>query len=235
MRFLIRIQRWILDTLFPPHCVSCKSEGDFLCEACLAGLQKQKIRSGQKKGMYRPSEFKYLDGVIYALDYAKNPSIKAAIEQFKYRFNQELAVYFSDLILEKLKELKMAQNKIIHLIPVPLHKKRLNWRGFNQAKVIAQALKERALTFNLKVTPLLERIRHTDQQAKLGRQERLRNLVDAFHMNKKFVQYNPDPNHLYFLVDDVCSTGATLENGAKALKEKGFNKIYGLVVARAFK
>ena len=109
--------------------------------------------------------------------------------------------------------------------------------------------------------PILERIRETKQQARLNKKERHENLKEAFQLNTKIVQdftYTWGPNirywgerikgvrenfkrengkkkPLYFLVDDVCTTGSTLENCAEVLKRNGFDKVYGLVVARAFK
>jgi len=199
--------------------------------------------------------------VIYGLDYAKNPQIKAAVKQFKYRFTQELADTFADLIAEKIGELSMVKGRSIILIPVPLHKKRLNERGFNQAEVIASAVADRLP--GVKVHPLLERVRYTSQQAKLNKKGRHENLEGAFIMNKKCVQdfdahvgpqfnwgvrkkgekekYNKKKkerkknNSIYFLVDDVFTTGATLENCAQVLKENGLKRVYGLVVARALK
>ena len=171
--------------------------------------------------------------MIYGLDYAKNPQIKAAIKQFKYRFTKELADHFANLIVEKIGELNMVKNRQIILIPVPLHKKRLNERGFNQAEVIARAVANH-LPDQIKIIPLLERIRHTKQQAKLDKEGRHKNLEGAFKLNKFCVQ-KYSSNNLYFIVDDVCTTGTTLEHCTKALKENGFGKVYGLVIARALK
>ncbi len=227
----MRVLKLILNTLFPPVCVSCKKEGDFLCMECLKSLNKKKIRPHYQK--YEDSDLHCLDGVIYALDYAKNPQIKAAVKQFKYRFTKDLADYFADMITEKIGELNMTKNRRIILIPVPLHKKRMNERGFNQAEVIARAVAGR-LPEQIEVMPLLERIRHTDQQAKLDKKARHENLKGAFILNKKFVQ-EYDSKNLYFIVDDVCTTGSTLENCTRVLKGGGFEKVYGLVVARALK
>ena len=228
MRFL----KLLLNTLFPPVCVSCKKEGDFLCLDCLKSLSKKKIKSHYQK--VPDPDFRHLDGVIYALDYAKNPQIKAAIKQFKYRFTQDLADHFANLIVEKIGELNMAKRKRIILIPVPLHKKRLNYRGFNQAEMIANAVQRKLPKEKAKVIEMLKRIRHTKQQAKLDKEGRHENLEGAFKLNKFCVQeYNP--KNLYFIVDDVCTTGTTLEHCTKALKENGFEKVYGLVIARALK
>lgn len=198
-----------------------------MCENCIKSLCKQKIRPLNPQ-FQKTSEFKHLDGVIYALDYAKNPQIKSAIQQFKYRFTQELADYFGDLISEKVEELNMVKNRTIYLVPVPLHKKRLNYRGFNQAEVISNAVKQRRA--GTKISPILKRVRHTEQQAKLSKHERHQNLESAFEVGDFSTI---DSEGVTFIVDDVCTTGATLENCAKVLKENGVKKVYGLVVARS--
>ena len=255
MRILKALKEFILNTLFPPVCVSCKKEGDFLCINCLRGLSKKKIRGSYHYSDKKDPDIHHLNGVIYGLDYAKNPSIQAAVKQFKYRFTEEMAEWFADLMVEKIRELKMTKNRRVILIPVPLHKKRLNYRGFNQAEVIAKAIQNRLPTM-VEIRPYLERVRHTDQQAKLDKEGRHRNLKGAFKirntfchsdrrrdviyhisMNKKCIQEqkNCSQNPIYFLVDDVFTTGATLESCAEILKSNGFKKVYGLVVARSFK
>lgn len=129
----------------------------------------------------------------------------------------------------------MIKNKQIILIPVPLHKKRLNYRGFNQAEVICNVLKEK-VGDSATISHAIQRKRHTAQQAKLNKTERHKNLEDAFTIEKKVRLANRTyENDIFFIVDDVCTTGSTLENCAKVLKESGINKVYGLVVARAFK
>ncbi len=234
MRFLKALKELILNTLFPPVCISCKKEGDFLCVDCLKNLDKKKIRSNGRK--IDDPDIHYLDGVIYALDYAKNPQIQAAVKQFKYRFTEELAEYFADLMIEKIGELNMAKKRKIILIPVPLHKKRLNYRGFNQAEVIAKVIQDR-MGNEAEVIPMLKRVRHTDQQAKLNKSERHKNLKGAFILNKKCIheQKMYTKNTIYFIIDDVFTTGATLESCAEVLKGSGFEKAYGLVIARAFR
>lgn len=169
-------------------------------------------------------EFKYLDGVIYSLDYKKNPAIQAAIRQFKYKFTQDLSDLFGELISNKLYELNMNRGKTNVLIPVPLHKKRLNYRGFNQAELIAKSVSGD----NILVKNALVRIRNTDQQAKLSKEEREINLSNAFEVKGLDID-----DSIHFIVDDVCTTGSTLESCAKALKRFGLKKVYGLVVARS--
>jgi len=219
----------LLNLFFPPRCVSCKQEGDFLCKNC---VQELKIYPLKAKSVYPSSEdFEFLDGVIYGTDYAKNPQIQAAITQFKYRFTRELVGEFGQIISDKLKELAMIRNKKTVLVPVPLHKKRLNYRGFNQAELIAR---ESALRFGEKaaVHSILSRVKNTSQQAKLNKHERRQNLAEAFEVSGDISLLT---GKVCFVVDDVCTTGSTLDNCAKVLKECGIKKVYGLVVARAFK
>jgi len=222
----------LFNYLFPPVCSSCKKEGEFLCKKCISGLNI----SGIKPISHHPSslEFKYLDGVIYGLDYGTNPAIKAAVRQFKYRFTKELVEYFGGLIADKLKQLRMNRGKTLVLIPVPLHRRRLHYRGFNQAELIARSVSEK-FGERIEVRTLLKRIRHTSQQAKLSKLERQENLDSAFVIDDFEYFDNFLEGRLFFVVDDVCTTGATLDNCAKVLKKAGVGKVYGLVVARAFK
>lgn len=176
-------------------------------------------------------EFEHLDGVIYGADYAENPGLKSAIAQFKYKFNKQLTDYFAELVSQKMKELGMLKQKEAILIPVPLHKKRLNYRGFNQAELIAYASAARYGDRTDVLTPLT-RVKNTSQQAKLNKTERHQNLKEAFEITGDISRLS---DKVCFLVDDVCTTGATLDRCAQALKEKGLKKVYGLVVARAFK
>lgn len=225
----MRLFEQLLNLFFPPRCVSCKQEGDFLCKNC---VQEFRIHSLKTKSIHPSSEdFEYLNGVIYGADYAKNPQIQAAITQFKYRFTRELVGEFGRLIGDKLKELGMLRNRQVVLIPVPLHKKRLNYRGFNQAKLIAC---ESAIQFGDKATiyEMLSRVKNTSQQAKLNKLERRQNLAEAFEVSGDIGLLT---GKVCFVVDDVCTTGSTLDNCAKVLKENGVRKVYGLVVARAFK
>jgi len=200
-----------------------------MCQKCRDALKIRKIRSVS----YSPSQqdFKYLDGVIYGLDYAENPEIQAAIKQFKYKFTQDLVDYFGKILAEKLGQLRMVKDKQVTLIPVPLHKKRQWQRGFNQAQLIAENVAKRMGDL-AQVDLVLIRIKHTSQQAKLNKAERHKNLLEAFEISGDLEKLD---DKICFLVDDVCTTGATLDSCAKLLKEKGVFKVYGLVVARAFK
>jgi ComF family protein len=193
-------------------------------------LEKKKISQH-----FNPQKeaWKHLNGLIYGVDYHQNPAIQAMINQFKYKFNQQMLNNLTELMMEKLQQLSMVQDKPIVLIPIPLHSRRQRERGFNQAELLCKELKSK-YSADLKIQKALKRVKYTSQQAKLNCAERQKNLNEAFEIR-------PDADleilnqSVCFLVDDVCTTGATLENAAIILKKSGVERVYGLVAARAFK
>jgi competence protein ComFC len=121
----------ILDIIFPSFCFICKREGDYLCQDCRSVMEisgKHKIYSGEN-----------ISDLYFALPY-QNSLIKDLIKKFKYEpFVKELGKSLSSLIIEHL---NLLDNKPdftgFYLIPIPLEKKRLKWRGFNQAEEIGK-------------------------------------------------------------------------------------------------
>ena len=216
-----------LDLFFPPQCAACKKEGEFLCSECRTQFKIRPIRYNEYDKSYR-SNFTHLNGVIYVADYAKNPQLQAAISQFKYKFTRELTSEFTSLMVSRLSELRMVAQNPFFLVPVPLHRKRLAYRGFNQSDLLANGIANRFE--NTEVQFVLRRIKNTPQQAKLAKKERHENLEGAFALNQK-IDFLKEK--ICFLVDDVCTTGSTLEECARVLKEGGMKKVYGLVLARA--
>jgi ComF family protein len=110
------------------------------------------------------------------------------------------------------------------VVPVPLHNKRMRERGFNQAELVGQQVGKLA---GLKLEKLLIKVKETEQQVGKNRKERLENLKNAF----KISNYSNLPKNV-LLVDDVWTTGTTLSECAKVLKQAGVKKVWGLVVAR---
>lgn len=144
--------------------------------------------------------------------------LKRVIHYFKYYFDEDLKVPLG-LIMKHQFEKRFKSDNIV-LIPVPLHKKRLKYRSFNQAELLAREIME--------PVNALVRTKHTRPQAKLGRDERLKNLTDAFALRPG----TDLRGKTAVLVDDVCTTGSTLEGCAKALKAACPKEIYGLVIAK---
>ena len=118
-------KNFVLDILFPIQCLGCGQEGNFICPDCL-----DKIPLRQKIVYFKKSP---LIGLIIASSY-KSPLLKSAIHKYKYDFVRDLAKPLGELMTKAVQEqLWLASAKAI-LIPVPLHQKRLRWRGFNPKK-----------------------------------------------------------------------------------------------------
>lgn len=156
-----------------------------------------------------------IDSLIYRLKYSEDVLLGKDLACLMYRAWQLL----------KAEIAKGGRCEEVCLVPVPLHKKRLNERGFNQAEVLAQQLSS---ILSIKVeSKLLCRIRNTASQQKLSKVERARNVVAAF----KVVNDEAFVGKKVILVDDVCTSAATLTECAKAMKAGGAEAIHALTVA----
>lgn len=196
------MKSFLLDLFFPRKCVGCRAEGNYFCSECRANL-KCDLKS-EKLGE--------IDCLISLYRYRSTPVVQKLIKLMKYKFCAEIVdIFDSDFELCKLGDLK--------IVPVPLHESRLKYRGFNQAKVIANKL-------GLELYECLERTKATDQQARINREARLDNLAGAFELRL------PIDSGDFLLVDDVATTGATLNACAKVLKDAGAKKVLALVIAR---
>jgi ComF family protein len=112
------------------------------------------------------------------------------------------------------------------IVPVPLHPARQRERGFNQASLLALALRDRVAA---PIKPLLERVRYTTTQTAFDRTERIENLHGAFRLRRK-----ADVRGLrVLLIDDVLTTGATLSECARVLKKAGAVSVFAATAARA--
>ncbi len=214
-------KEFLLDLFFPKFCFGCKTEGTYLCEDCKAILDINNFHKICKK--------KWLDDLYFALDY-KSFLIKNLIYNFKYNsFARDLSFPISSLIIDHFKLLDKKPNfSDFILIPMPLEKTRLKWRGFNQAQKIAEQI-----SLFLKV-PLVNNVlfkkRKTPPQINLSEIQRKKNIKDAFYC------YNSEKllkRKGVLLVDDVYTTGATMEEAAKTLKKAGAKKVIGIVIARS--
>jgi len=236
------IGKFFLDLLFPKFCFNCQKEGSYLCPDCLSILEISSV--------HQKHSSKNLDDLYFALPY-QNVLTKKLIQKFKYEpFIKELAETLSLLIITHLQLLDNKPdltNSI--LIPIPLNEKRLRWRGFNQAEEIG---KELSKFFKIPlVKNCLKRIKNAQPQVELSEKERKENVKDIFFcQNKKEAQHqskarcwtSPAPKRSFWcgvfgkkilLVDDVYTTGATMEEAARILKESGAKKVLGIAVARA--
>jgi ComF family protein len=149
----------------------------------------------------------------------------------KFKSNPRLAQTMGNLICEELMQYQPLP-EFDFIIPVPMHPKKKRQRGYNQAELVA---KEAAGILNKEVhTDILLKTQNTRPQIQLKREERLRNLESAFTINNNTVTKKNLNRHI-LLVDDVLTTGTTINTCAKILKDNGFSYVYALVIAIAQK
>jgi len=155
------------------------------------------------------------------------PEVRAVIHAFKYESRKHLAAPIGDWMVEAF--LRNPEIQGAHaIVPVPLHPSRLRERGFNQAEELAERLAEKA---GVPVRSLLIRRKATKAQADLDKEERLANVEEAFFAQRGAKM----KGKTVLLIDDVATTGATLEACALALKRIGIRTVNALVVARQAK
>lgn len=228
-----------LDFLFPKKCLGCGKKGRYFCQDCIAKIEL--IDRPICPICVRPSPFgqthprcqtKYtIDGLTSVFTY--QGIIREGLKQLKYRFRFDLAEELVTLILNSIKvnSIQSLNFKKTMIVPVPLHQWRQDWRGFNQASVLAKILAEKMdLPF---CENLLKRKRYTKPQTGLKREDRKKNVEEAFKVNPA---YKTDclytTNKHVVLADDVWTTGATMRVCGNLLKRAGFKKVWGLTVAR---
>jgi len=209
MGLLARAFSGLLDALAPPCCAACDAPStSVFCEAC---------------GAVEPAgEDHWLDGVPLAVVGKYAPPLSTAIVRLKYEGRPELSRRLARLLEPRLRELQLTPEAL--LVPVPLHRRRLATRGYNQAALLAQEL---AASSGLCCQPrLLVRARETERQVGKARSERLTNAAGAFTLRKWL------PERVV-LVDDVVTTGSTVRACAQALAAGGVQLAAVVALARA--
>ena len=223
----------LLDVCFPPRCVGCGQRGEWVCTRCTDQFEPLPdhrcercsdpillARRGRlcANCAHQPPAFDRLhSGYLFA------GPLRTAIHHLKFRRARHLALPLGDALCQVV-DLDPADFDII--VPVPLHPRRHAARGYNQAELIARPV---ATHLRRPLAPrALARIVDTPPQTERSVAERRVNVAGAF-------QASPDVVRLQrvLLVDDVCTTGATLDAAAQAVRNAGATRVTGLTLARA--
>ncbi len=225
-----RVLGYLFDLFFPPRCLVCGRVDTWLCTKCTDRLPylvepicPRCGRPVEKVGLCprcRKSPFR-LDGIrsVFLFD----GPLRTGIHYFKYRHGLGLAGPLGGLVAQYWREHPLPADLIV---PVPLHRARLRRRGYNQAALLAYELgRQTGLPVDEQA---LIRTRHTRSQMQLDAKERRTNVAGAF--------LSPDGRvreRNVLLVDDVMTTGATLEACGDALRAQGALTVWALTLARA--
>jgi competence protein ComFC len=229
------LKNFLLDLFFPKFCLSCQREGNYLCEDCSATIDIlywcfclcEKPQRIPEAGKCRSCQKKSLNGLYFAASYKDN-LVKKLIHKFKYDpYVKELALPLDSLIIThfNLIQKNFATEKTL-LIPIPLSKKKLKRRGFNQSEEIAKELSK-----NLGIplsSDILVKVKETLSQMELSKEEREQNIKGVFEIKNAEKIKGKE----IMLVDDVYTTGSTMEEAARVLKQAGAREVWGITVAR---
>ena len=205
------LKQGILDLFYPYSCCACgkKIPPGIFCAECYARI--------------KPLTAVALPHLFSAVRYRE--PIVTAIHRFKYRGETFLAPYLAEFLIELCQRHKLNE-RIDCVVPVPLHPTRFRERNFNQSELLGQEI---AACFSLPVlNRRLIRFRNTPSQTGLSGKERITNVSDAFQVRKGLTF----KGRRCLLVDDVLTTGATLNACRNRLLSAGAAEVYGLALAR---
>lgn len=249
----MRLFSSIINLLFPLECLGCNREGAWLCPDCRKQLKFSE--RDQTANLNIPN----INQIFIAGDY-DDPLLAKLIQKYKYSFISALGIelgeflnaYWKDSVIKQTLKITVSPENLLSfdyslnnrlennsvdasdqkpniqtnllVVPIPLFKKRLRWRGFNQAEILARSLSK---SFSYPLSLNLIRLKSGQPQASLGETERANNVQNAFTWQGASLS-----GKNILLIDDVVTSGATLNAAALALKSAGANSVYGLVLAK---
>ncbi|MFA5197294.1 MAG: ComF family protein [Patescibacteria group bacterium] len=231
IKVIERVENTILDAIFPHQCL-CGKWGEPLCSQCFGLISKNKTqlcpvcKKLSENGKTCPNcrQRTSLTGVMIFGDH--EGLLKDAIWQYKYNFVKGMSEPLVRLLSEKFGV--FIKKKQFVITSVPISKNRLNWRGFNQSELLAAGL---STSLSLEYKNLLVKTGKIKPQVGLTRKERIKNLKGKIELGSKI---NPKElkSKRIIIVDDVYTTGTTLEECAKTLRNNGAREVWGIVLSR---
>ncbi|OIP77180.1 MAG: hypothetical protein AUK09_00395 [Parcubacteria group bacterium CG2_30_36_38] len=234
----MKILRKINDFFFKTECLGCQTKGSLLCDECLSRLSQ--LEMNFCPFCFKISKFgstcsfcqkrRSLDGAIVALNY-QDPLVRKLIKSAKYKpFLSALLLKSTKCLTEKVRRSPLYKNYFLKekfiLVPIPLTRRKEAERGFNQAEIIAREL---ATQLNLPLdVKTLKKIINAGPQSHLNLKERRKNIEHSF-----WAASSKGKN--FILVDDLITSGSTIDEATKTLKKAGAYKIWAFALARNLK
>ncbi len=204
----------ILKLISPPYCVGCKKTGKLICNNCLEYIYFYGVNLPLAQNVA------YLDQ-LFCLAKLRSP-LSDLIKIYKYSMIKSANIFIADLIFNHI-----CLPHVDLLTHIPTHKKKLNIRGYDHLAFICKPLSKK---LNINYYPLLFKNQTSTPQAKIkNKQKRISNLKNNFCMNPQYKSIIKGKTIL--LLDDIYTTGATLDLGAKILKQNQAHKVIGLTLA----
>lgn len=219
-----------VDLVFPPECTACGKEGAWVCSSCKRSLVRHQNLQCPScghafwRGFFcrRCSSGSYLIQCVAAFRYA-DKGVARMVKALKYDSVTKSAPALASFMVSAWNDTGGTRSGVC--IPISLHPLRKKERGYNQAELLARFC---ASGIGLSYSDdILVRVRHTPPQTERSRQDRKANILDAFSCKKPDALKGLD----VVLIDDVYTTGATLQEAARVLKESGAREVRALTLA----
>lgn len=228
------IGKKLLCLLWPTVCVFCGApNSNGICERCKETEERLRIRQPvcMKCGRSILSEEKEYcrecEGHIYSFEqgaavWKHVPPVSTSIYRFKYKNQRAYAEIYGRELAKNYKEL-LRQWKIDYLVPIPIHHRRKKARGYNQSELLTKELEKYV---GIPVLPVLERGKNTIPQKRLTAAGRRKNLKEAFRITAGDIR-----GRNLLLVDDIYTTGSTMEEASRILRKSGAGKVFFLTLS----
>ena len=209
----------LLEMIFPTKCLGCAKNNEILCDKCLAQI--------------RIAERETDNDILAAYDY-RDPLIKKAIWELKYHhkhyLGEKLGQLLYDALIEDIGDMRVTTpGRAILLIPTPISKKKIKLRGYNQSLSITKGFRDSAPVgvFEIKDKIIYKTLDNIPQAKITNRKRRLENVKGVFDIK------NPEAvkGRTIIVIDDVTTTGGTINEIMKVLKKSGAKKVVGFAVA----
>lgn len=228
----------IIDIIYPRRCPVCGDivvpKGELICTSCthtLTPITEPRCKKCSKPMDNEEKEYchdckknmhHYISGCsVWVYDEA----MKKSIADFKYKGRKEYSDYYVAKIIDKYSEYINRIHPDV-LVPIPIHRKKERQRGYNQADILAKGIGKK---LSIPVSShLLQRDKYTLPQKELSNTERLKNLEKAFSYSKKEYEKINLSIHKVMLIDDIYTTGSTIEACTKILNGQGIKEVYFL-------
>lgn len=210
---------WILDLLFPEHCLGCKNRGSSLCPLCSASIRKAERETSRDISALYDYRDPLIKRAIWSLKYYKKRSLGGTLGKFLY-----------EAFIEEIADIsQFTKGQSIYVIPVPLSRTRKKMRGYNQAEAIAKGFctSDQNKIFELQTKIISKKVNTLPQARITNRVARLKNIKNAFELNSHVMI----EGRTIIVIDDVTTTGGTMTEIIQLLKKSGAKKVVGFAVA----
>ena len=225
----------ILDIIYPRRCPICNGivggRKTRVCPDCVGKLSiikeprckkcSKQLENNQDEYCFDCHHKKhYFDEGYAVLQY--DEQMQKSMAYFKFHGRPEYGEFYAELLVRAARQI-IERWQVEVLLPVPIHRARRNTRGYNQTEIIGRVLsKELAIPIR---TDLIKRVKNTKAQKQLNIDERKKNVQNAFIASSEVGKYG-----CILIIDDIYTTGSTIDEMAKELREKGVNKVFFLTV-----